>query len=292
VIVGRDDVGGRRGRTSTDDVNLTWATAIVLAASAASVGVLLLIRRWSPHGGHFGDTSRASGVFTILATFFAVLFAFVVLFAFTNYSNSAASAELEAQVVLQQFETAQLLPAADTSQLGAQLRCYARSVIHQEWPQMQRGESLPINEWDGELFATLEQVEPVTAVEQAAFAKWLDQRSEREQARQERELGEEGVIPAPLWFILALSAVIVWAFAFLFADRAEGALVQGALVGAVTAMLVAGLLVVRFLDHPYNPGSGSLQPDAMRESLQHIDETSERLEIELPTLCADDGRPA
>ena len=74
---------------------------------------LLLVRRWSPHGGHFGDTSRASGVFTILATFFAVLFAFVVLFAFESYDNSSSNAELEAQVVTQQFETAQLLPAAE-----------------------------------------------------------------------------------------------------------------------------------------------------------------------------------
>jgi hypothetical protein len=289
--VGRGAADGPRGPTSTDQVNLLWATIIVIAASSASIGVLLLVRRWSPHGGHFGDTSRASGVFTILATFFAVLFAFVVLFAFTNYSNSASTAEVEAQVVVQQFETAQLLPAAEAPLLAAQLSCYARSVIHQEWPQMQRGETLSINDWDTELFTTIERVDPQTPAEQAAFAKWLDQRSDREQARQERALGEEGVIPAPLWFILALSAVIVWGFAFLFADRAEGAAVQAALVGAVTAMLVAGLLVVRFLDHPYNPGSGSLQPTAMTEALRHLDETAARLEIALPPLCDDEGRP-
>jgi len=272
-------------------MDLFWATLIVIVASTASIGLLLLIRHRAPHGGHFGDTSRASGVFTILATFFAVLFAFVVLFAFTNYSNSASSAEVEAQVVVQQFETAQLLPESVGPRLSGQLVCYARSVVHQEWPKMQRGETLTINDWDSDLFITLEGIEPQAPAEQAAYAKWLDQRSDREEARQERALGEEGVIPDPLWFILALSAVIVWAFAFLFADRAEGPVVQSALVGAVTAMLVAGLLVVRFLDYPYNPGSGSLQPTAMVEALRHIDETAQELGVEIPELCDADGRP-
>jgi hypothetical protein len=270
-------------------MNLWWATGIVILSSAVAVSILLLIRRWSPHGGHFGDTSRASGVFTILATFFAVLFAFVVLFAFTNYDDSSDSAELEAQVVMQQFETAQLLSPEHGPQLSAQLVCYGRSVVYQDWPQMRDGHVLGINTWDDELFRTLRDVNPDTPAEQAAYEQWLDQRSEREEARQERALGEQGVIPGPLWFVLLLSAAIVLGFALLFADRGEGAFVQATLVGAVTAMLVAGLLVVHFLDYPYNPGSGSLQPTAMQESLRNIDETAQFLELDLPDLCDESG---
>ncbi len=270
-------------------MNLFWATVIVIVASAASIVALLIVRRWSPHGGHFGDTSRASGVFTILATFFAVLFAFVVLFAFESYDNSSSNAELEAQIVTQQFETAQLLPAAEREELSAELQCYARSVVYQDWPQMRQGHTLGINSWDSKLFLTLKDVDPVTPAEQAAYAKWLDQRSDREEARQERSLGEEGVIPTPLWFVLMLSAAVVWGFVFLFADRGEGAFVQAVLVGAVTAMLVSGLLVVRFLDYPYSPGSGSLKPTAMEETLVHMDETISALGLELPTLCDANG---
>ena len=80
-------------------------------------------------------------MFTILATFFAVLFAFVVLFAFESYDNSSSNAEVEAQVVTQQFETAQLLPAAEREELSAELQCYARSVVYQDWPQMAQGQT-------------------------------------------------------------------------------------------------------------------------------------------------------
>src|SRR4051812_4103261 len=117
-------------------MNPVLSGLVIVVATAGSIGALLLIRRRSPHGGHFDDTSRAAGVFSILATSFAVLFAFVVFFAFGSYDRSNASAETEAQVTTQQFENAQLLPAAAGPRRSAELRCYARSVIHQEWPAM------------------------------------------------------------------------------------------------------------------------------------------------------------
>jgi hypothetical protein len=272
-------------------MHLLWSSAIVIGLSGIAVAVLFVVRRSSPHGGHFDDTSRATGVFTILATFFAVLFAFVVLFAFGSYDRSTSSAETEAEVVIQQFETAQLLPDDSRAQLSSEVQCYARSVVHQEWPAMMRGEVLDANTWDTQLFRTLQRVDPTTPAEQAAYAQWLDQRSEREQARHERELGEEGVIPMPLWFVLGISAAVVWGFVFLFADRGEGAFVQGVMVASVTMMIVSGMLVINFLDHPYNPGSGGLRPTAMNETLHHMDETIVALDLDLPELCDEAGQP-
>ena len=54
-----------------------------------------------------------------------------------------------------------------------------------------------INPWAVALFDTLEQVDPTTAPEQAAFSKWLDQTSDRESARNDRIHGAAGVIPDP-----------------------------------------------------------------------------------------------
>lgn len=267
-------------------VTVGW---VVLATAAASL-LLLLVRRLSPHGGHFADTTPASGVFTILATFFAVLFAFVVLFAFTAYSNAATSAEVEAETVLQQVETAQLLDDEVGPGLAAQLRCYARSVVFQEWPRMRDGEVLGTNDWDRELFVTLEGLEPTTPAGIAAYEQWLDQRTAREDARERRALGEEGVVPVPVWFGLLFTGAIVWGFVFLFADRGERTWIQVALVGSVTAMIAAGFLVVLFLDNPYTEGSGSIGPDAMERTLVEIDELVGTLDLDLPDLCDEAGR--
>jgi hypothetical protein len=272
-------------------VDIPLSLAIVVGCSAAAVGVLLLVRHRSPHGGHFGDTSRASGVFSILATSFAVLFAFVVFFAFGSFDRSSASAETEAQVAAQQFETAKLLPESVAPELQAELRCYARSVVAQEWPAMARGEVLGLNRWDTALFVSIEKVATTNANEDAAYAEWLDQRSQREEARNERTLGEEGVIPAPLWFVMLIGGGIVWGFVFLFADRGEGAIVQSVLIGTVTAMLVSGLLLILFLDQPYQRGAGSLKSTAMEQSLVHMDELTRTLQLDLPDVCDEQGNP-
>ena len=52
----------------------------------------------------------------------------------------------------------------------------------------------------------LRTVEPRTRREQAAYGKWLDQTSDREAARNNRIHGAVGVIPAPLWLVLFLTA--------------------------------------------------------------------------------------
>ena len=63
----------------------------------------------------------------------------MVVLAFTSYDESRAGAEEEALIVVQQLETAQLLPAPEGAELTGQLVCYARAVVHQEWPLMEDG---------------------------------------------------------------------------------------------------------------------------------------------------------
>ena len=113
--------------------------------------------------------------------------------AVTSYDESKPGAELEALAVAQQFETAQLLPAAAGARLGGELICYRRSVMGQEWPRMETGtESGAINPWSVALFRTMKAVQPATAAEQSAYDKWFDLTSTREEARRDRVHASEG----------------------------------------------------------------------------------------------------
>ena len=81
-------------------------------------------------------------------------------------------------MVVQQVETAQLLPDSVSGTLTGELVCYGRSVIAQEWPAMEDGDlGNAVNSWGIALFRTIETVEPDGAAEEAAYAKWLDQTS-------------------------------------------------------------------------------------------------------------------
>jgi len=107
------------------------------------------------------------------------------------------------------------------------------------------------------MFATLKMTEPRSASEQAAYGKWLDQRTDREDARADRTHGAEGVIPGPLWIVLFVSAGIIFAFMLFFADSAERAVVQATMIGSVAIVITSTLLLLWFLDNPYHGGLGA-----------------------------------
>ena len=253
-------------------MNVVWAALIIAGATAIAIGALLVVRRRAPEGSHFADGDRAAGVFGVLATGLSVLLGFVIVLAFQSYDQSRSGAETEALVVAQQFEVAQLLPGSVRSRLGGELVCYGRSVVHREWPQMESGHVDQISSWGLALFRTLSTVNPKTAAEQAAYSKWLDQTSDREQARNDRIHGSEGVLPLPLWIVLLFTALLILAFTLFFADSAEHAVVQGMMIGSVVAVVAASLLLLRFLDNPYRPGVGSLRPVAMERTLDVLDQ--------------------
>jgi hypothetical protein len=280
------------GRCSVVAVNLVWGAAIVLAVTAVAVTAMLLVRRSAPEGSYFSDGDRASGVFGVLATGFSVLLGFIIFLAFTSYDQSRTGAETEALVVVQQVENAQQFPPAVAPKLTGQLLCYARSVIGVEWPRMQDGTiGDSVNPWGLELFGTFRGIQPVTASQQSAYDKWLDQTSTREEARRDRVHGAVGVIPTTLWVVLFFISAVIFGYMLFFADSAERAATQGMLMGAVAAVITVMLLLLWSLDHPFHPGVGGLKPVAMERSLRVLDDVVPSLAPGVSPPCDEQGRP-
>jgi hypothetical protein len=273
-------------------MDLVWAVLIIVVVTAVMIAAMLLIRRGAPDGSRFQDGDRASGVFGVLSTGFALLLGFVVFLAFTKYDDSRSGAEAEALVLVQQFETAQLMPADVRAELSGELVCYGRSVVGQEWPAMGAGsDTASVNPWGLALFQTLESVEPRAASEQSAFDAWLSQTQAREEARRDRLHAAEGIVPLPVWLVLFLSAALIFVFLLFFADSGESAVVQGMMAGSVTAVIVATLLVLAALNRPYQQDIGGLRPVAMQRTLAIIDEARASLHMDDTLPCDADGHP-
>jgi hypothetical protein len=273
-------------------MNLLWAILILAAAVAIAVGALLFVRRRAPEGSYFEDGDRASGVFGMLATGFAIFAGFVVFLSFTSYDQSRSGAEAEALVVVQQFETAQFLPVNVRNRLTGELICYGRSVVGQEWPDMQDGTiGDTINPWGVALFTSLKLASPETSAEEAAYGKWLDQTSDREEGRRDRVHGAAGIVPNSIWLVLFLTAGIVFAYMLFFADGAERAVSQAMLIGSATAVVTVTLLAIYALDNPYRPGVGSLRPVAMERSLTLLDQARDAVDDTTSLPCNGEGEP-
>jgi hypothetical protein len=274
-------------------MNVVWGFLITAGVVAVTVTAMLLVRRRAPVGSYFSDGDRASGVFGVLATGFSVLLGFIIFLAFTSYDQSRSGAETEALVVAQQVETAQFLPSAVRGELTGQLVCYGRSVVNGEWDRMEAGTlGDDLNPWGVALFRTLQGVEPESAAEQAAYSKWLDQTSAREEARLDRVHGAVGVMPTPLWIVLFVISGLIFTYMLFFADRGERAVTQALLMGSITAVVVMLLLLLSSLDNPFREGVGSLRPVAMERTLRIVDEAIAAVGTDVPIPCDAEGNPA
>jgi hypothetical protein len=252
-------------------MNVALAALVIAGVAAIAVAAMLLVRWRAPEGSYFADGDRAAGVFGVLATGFSVLLGFIVFLAFESYDQSRRGAEAEALVLAQQVETAQFLPRR--AQLTGELVCYARSVVHQEWPRAEAGEHVgAINPWGASLFRTLETVEPRTPSQQSAYDKWLDQTSgpgdssERSHARS-RRCHPDAALDRPHLHRRGDLRLLLF-----FADRGEGAITQAVLMGSLVSVIAAMLLLIRFLDSPVHEGIGGVRPVAMERTLGIIAE--------------------
>ena len=169
-------------------------------------------------------------------------------------------------------------------ELTAELVCYARSVVGVQWDRMEAGTlGEDLNPWAVKLFRYAQARRPETPTEQAAYSKWLDERSDARRGPRDRIHGALGVIPTPLWLVLFFIAGLIFVFMLFFADSGERAVVQALLMGTVVAVVVSMLLLLQFLDHPFHAGIGGLRPDAMERTLKIIDQdldvTGQRLQL-------------
>ena len=136
----------------------------------------------------------------------------------------------------------------------------------------------------------MQESDPQTPTEEAAFSKWMDQSSERQIARIDRIQGAEGILPWPLWVALFFTAAVIFSYMLFFADSAERAVVQAMHVGTVMAVITVTLLLIAVLQNPHGSRLEILKPTAMERTLDVFTELSGvGQQADLP--CNDDGDP-
>jgi amino acid transporter len=272
-------------------VNVLLGIIFLLVVTAITVTAMLLVRRRAPEGSYFKDGDRASGVFGVLATGFSVLLGFIIFLGFSSYDESRSGAEQEATIVAQMVQTAQFMPADSAAELTGELSCYARSVAGTEWEAMGEGNlGNDVNPWGVAMFQTVREVDPRTAAEQSAYDRWMDQTLDREQARVDRVHGAEGIIPLPLWIVLFVISGVIFVYMLFFADRAEGAVTQGMLMGSVTVVIALLLMILVFFNHPpHGGGVGRLEPTAMARTIDLIQTQTQAAGITVDPPCDEQG---
>ena len=268
-------------------MNLLLLGLTVVATVAISVAVMYAVRRSSGPDRFLTDTTRGSAIFGVVGTGFAVSLAFVMFFSYQGFNDGKTAAEAEAGAVTDMSRTAKFFPTHQKDLTGV-LFCYGRSVIHLEWPAMATDSTSQVTEdWRLEIEDVLREIEPRTAQQGVAYGQLLTERDDRSSNRRQRIAEAHPAVGTPVWVILILGGLVTLSFVILFTDRDESAIVQLSLMGTVAVLVSAALLLVAFLDHPYENESGSVKPTEMAHTLAGMHE-------EYPALvppCTPTGLP-
>ena len=254
-----------------------WVAVLVLVLIVtAAITAKLLVRRRAPDGGWFTEPSRSAGTLSLIGTMFAVMLAFVILFALQSYQRARSGSSVEAIAITELDAISQVFQPPARDRLHGGLVCYARAVVEDEWPAMRNGRSSDVvQSWIDKVGHEFAIADPHGAREESAYAQWFDQQAQRREGRRERLAEGSPQVPVPLWLVLGIGGSLTLAYMCAQADRREGLVIQAIPIGFFSAMVTAALLVVFFLDHPYTNETGGIAPTEMQRSLTLIDHGSD-----------------
>jgi hypothetical protein len=144
-----------------------------------------------------------------------------------------------------------------------------------------------VDYWVDAYRAEFGRVDLRSAREQLGFQNLLNLVGTRTAGRQQRLGDDTPAVPAPLWIALIFGGCVTVALQLGMVDPRERLQVHALMLAGLASVVAAGLLIVYFLDHPYQRHAGGIQPTTMREVLVMM----RNLEPNLRPRCTQSGRP-
>jgi hypothetical protein len=236
-----------------------------------AVAGLVLVQRLVPPERREGQNNVAGFIYAVLGVAYAVLLAFVVIAVWQDYETSQTNLESEAHELAGLYFLASRLPEPERTDIQELVRKYARVVVEEEWPMMERGQTSPrADSLLRQLTLQVLEFDPGTQGGQVLYESGLRQLHDAADARRSRLLEVREGIPALLWVVLVGGGVITVSFTYLFGLRSNAA--HALMVAALTLVICGILFTIGEFDHPFS-GVVEIQPDAFKEVLDSFGET-------------------
>jgi Ca2+/Na+ antiporter len=233
-----------------------------------SVAGLVMVQRFVPLELRKQHNDVAGFIYAVVGIAYAVLLGLVVVASWEQFQMARNTAEREASELAELFWLGHRLPEAEGHQLQELSRSYAQVVVDEEWPLMARGESSP-RAWEliDEIRLTVQNMNPDTEAGQVLYEQGLERVYDLADARRNRLLDAREGIPAILWVVLVVGAIITVGFTYLFGlDDTTTHMLMVALLALVIGLI---LFTIGSLEYPFS-GNVRLGPDAFELVLKRF----------------------
>ena len=234
----------------------------------ASVAGFVFVHRWVPTDLRKQHNDVAGFIYAVVGIAYAVLLGLVLVAVWEQFETARNTVEHEADELAELFWLGHRLAETEGHQLQELTRSYARVVVDEEWPLMARGESSP-RAWAliDEIRLTVQNMNPDTEAEQVLYDQGLERVHDLADARRDRLVEAREGIPAILWAVLVVGAIVTVGFTYLFGIDSTS---THTLMVALLAFLIGLVLfTIGSLEYPFS-GDARLEPDAFELVLKRL----------------------
>jgi hypothetical protein len=204
-------------------------------------------------------------VLTATGLFYGLLLGLIAAATYTTFSEAQTAADTEAGTISSLYRDVSAYPEPARTRLRTELEDYVDYVINDAWPQQQHGivPSVGADRATG-ILNTLAQFEPATAGQQAIHTETFSQFNKFLDARRARLNAVTAGLPASLWWVLIIGAVVnLVLMSMLAVDRILAHVLLSGLFAIFVGMMI---FLIIAMDNPFL-GPYSISPAAF-ESLR------------------------
>ncbi|ACD90342.1 MAG: DUF4239 domain-containing protein [Chlorobium limicola] len=249
--------------------HIVMVSVITLLVMAASVLVMLLVRKNIGYTELAKHNDVAGFIFAVIGVVYAVLLAFVVIVAWQMFRETEEKVHTEVRCMASVFRDIRLIDDPNRMEIQKEIINYTNIVIHEEWPLLGQGKSnRKALDSMHRIFNLVAAVTPDDAYEEIWYGEIVMKMNLFSDARNERILAAKDAIPGLLWNVLLLGALICIGISCLFGTSHTWAHIV--MVASLSAIITLVLMTIIAFNQPYK-GSISVKPDAFIEQLSHFE---------------------
>ena len=230
-----------------------------------AAGGLILVQRLVPISLRRQHNDVAGFIYAVLGVVYAVLLGLMVVAVWEEWNTALRTVDDEASALAEIFWIADSMPNSEGNHIQELIRSYARVVVNEEWPLMERKKSSP-RAWNllDEIRSSLQGVDPSTPAQQVLYEQGFERMRDLADARRDRLLEAKHGLPAILWVVLIVGGIVVVSFTYLFG--LDSTLIHVLMVAALALIIALVLFTVAALNYPFK-GDITIGPEAMEQIL-------------------------
>jgi hypothetical protein len=225
-----------------------------------------LVRRLLDGSDRYNDV--VSWVFAGIGVFYGLALGLIAVGTWENFSGIDSQVSSEAASLAALYNDLDGYPQPLRGKLEDELRAYTRFIVEKDWPAHRKGEendegTRMLHDFEDEVM----EFEPTREREKIVHAEVIKSLDEVVEARRLRLSSVSTGLPAALWSVVLIGAVLNTSLMYLF--WVENLKLHALLVGIFATFVALLLFLTAVMDNPFR-GQFSVSSDNFQELLDKV----------------------